>query len=264
MVISEKRLAANRRNWEIGRQKSRESLHRRKEYNNRLVECTAICEHCHKTFTKMIRQIDLDKNRLPKHCSRSCANSRVRTDELKAKMRKKMTGVKFIDGKRVLLEPVVCQVCGQDIPNGRNNHRKYCSIECRRLHNARIVDSEYRCSIQQYRRACSFKFNLATYPDEFDFELIKQYGFYSPKNKKDNPNGVTRDHMYSVREGFTHKVSPLLISHPANCQLMLHLDNVSKNKKCSITLDELKERIRIWEEKYGHFEPCKWKDIRNI
>lgn len=263
MVVSEKRLAANRRNIELGREKAHETWHRIKEYNQRLVECTAVCEHCHKTFTKMIRQIDLDKNRLPKHCSRSCANSRVRTDEVKAKVSEKLKGVKFVDGERVELEPRTCKVCGKVIPNGRNNHRQFCSIECKRLHLSHVVDEEFKGTYRQYRQACSFKFNLATYPEEFDFELIEQHGFYSPKNKKDNPNGVTRDHMYSVREGFANNVSPFILSHPANCQLLLHLENVSKNKKSSITLDELKERIRQWNEKYGQFEPCKWKDLKD-
>ena len=82
---------------------------------------------------------------------------------------------------------------------------------------------------RQYRQACLFKFSLAAYPEEFDFELIKKYGFYSPKNKKDNPNGVSRDHMYSVREGLANNVPPWILAHPANCRLMLYLDNVSKN-----------------------------------
>ena len=51
--------------------------------------------------------------------------------------------------------------------------------------------------------------------------------------------------------GYENKITPKIIRHPANCQLMRHNDNVSKYSKCSITLDELKERIENWDLKYG-------------
>ena len=264
MAISEKKLAANRRNIELGREKSHETWHRIKAYNQRLVECTAVCEHCHKSFNKMIRQIDLDKNRLPKHCSRSCANSRVRTDEIKAKVSEKLLRVKFVDGRRISLAPRLCKGCGKCIDRIDSKTKRYCSEECKRAHLYHMVNDEFRGTYRQYRQACSFKFNLASYPEEFDFELIKKYGFYSPKNKKDNPNGVTRDHMYSVREGLENNVPPWILAHPANCQLMLYVDNVSKNARCSITLDELNERIRIWEEKYGKYVPFTRQEIKEI
>ena len=101
MYVSEKRLAANRRNIELGREKAHETWHRIKERNQQLVECTATCEHCHKVFNKLIKQIDLDKNRLPRFCSRSCANSRIRTPEIKAKVSKTLCGTKTVGGKRI-------------------------------------------------------------------------------------------------------------------------------------------------------------------
>lgn len=254
MYVSEKRLAANRRNIELGREKAHETWHRIKERNQQLVECTATCEHCHKVFNKLIKQIDLDKNRLPRFCSRSCANSRIRTPEIKAKVSKTLCGTKTVGGKRIEISPVICKGCGKIIP-GRRTHRRYCSAKCRWEHNHHINKSGFDGTIRQYREACKFTFGLRCYPDEFDFALVKQYGWYSPKNKKNNPNGVTRDHMYSVREGYVNKVDPYLISHPANCKLMLHLDNTSKNRKCSITLDELLKRINSWEQKYGKYKP---------
>ena len=35
---------------------------------------------------------------------------------------------------------------------------------------------------------------------------------------------------------------------------MQHYKNSSKNKKCSITLEELIKNIIIWNKKYGKFE----------
>ena len=89
------------------------------------------------------------------------------------------------------------------------------------------------------------------YPDEFDFELIEQYGWYKAKNRGNNLNGVSRDHMYSVKEGFLNKVDPKILAHPANCRLIRHNDNVSKGSKSTITLEQLLERIRIWNKKYN-------------
>ena len=256
MIVSEKRLAANRRNIKLAWEKSKEACHRIRKHNQEQVECTSVCEHCHSMFSKMIPRIDLENNRIPRFCSRSCANSRIRTSEIKNKIRAKLVDKRFVGGIAIELSPVRCKYCGKEIVDARSKHRVYCSTECRRNAMRHMKLGNFNGSYWQYRRACMFRFGLSNYPDEFDFKLIEQYGWYSPKNKKDNPNGVTRDHMFSVKRGFDNNVSPDLISHPANCMLMLHLDNVSKGKKCSLTLDELKTRISEWELKYGKYE-CK-------
>ena len=62
--------------------------------------------------------------------------------------------------------------------------------------------------------------------------------------------GVSRDHIYSVNEGFKNKVDPKIISHPANCRLMVHSENISKNKKSDITIEELLIKIDNWNKKY--------------
>jgi hypothetical protein len=60
--------------------------------------------------------------------------------------------------------------------------------------------------------------------------------------------------MFSVDEGYKQCVDPYLISHPANCKLMRHEDNFKKLTKCSITLDELIDRVNKWNEKYEVYE----------
>lgn len=67
----------------------------------------------------MIKRIDAEKHRLPKHCSRSCANARKRTDDVKMKVSKALSGVKFVDGQRVQVEPRTCKGCGV-ILRGKN------------------------------------------------------------------------------------------------------------------------------------------------
>jgi hypothetical protein len=81
--------------------------------------------------------------------------------------------------------------------------------------------------------------------------LIRKYGWYKAKNKGNNLNGVSRDHMYSVMEGYRNNVDPSIISHPANCRLIRHNDNISKLDGSTITLEELLDRIEKWNKKYN-------------
>ena len=57
--------------------------------------------------------------------------------------------------------------------------------------------------------------------------------------------------MYSVKDGFENNVPPELLAHPANCRLIIHSENASKHRNSCITLDELKERITLWDKKYN-------------
>ncbi len=122
---------------------------------------------------------------------------------------------------------------------------KYCSKQCvREMKRAHLPEYE------KYKRECQFEFGIRDYPEEFDFSLIEKHGWYKAKNHGDNLGGVSRDHIMSIRWGFENKIDPKYIRHPANCQLLIHNDNVSKGKKESITLDILLERIRVWDSKY--------------
>ena len=103
-----------------------------------------------------------------------------------------------------------------------------------------------------YREKCSFKFDVYKYPEEFDIQLLKIYGWYSAKNKGDNFEGCARDHMISVSYGLTHKIDPKIISHPANCQIIQNKENQKKRGECSLTLNQLLLRIKMFDEKYGH------------
>lgn len=93
-----------------------------------------------------------------------------------------------------------------------------------------------------YYMRCKFTFGIEDYKKIEGFNLIPIYGMFSP----DNLNGVARDHMISINYGWTHNIPPEIISHPANCQIMLQKDNTKKSIKCSLTLEELQERIKNW------------------
>lgn len=104
-----------------------------------------------------------------------------------------------------------------------------------------------------YKSCYQFNFALNNYPNEFDFSLIEKYGWYKAKNRGNNLNGVSRDHIYSRDKGFENLIDPYIISHPANCQLLIHNDNISKNSDCGIELEKLVEKIKNWNQKYGEY-----------
>lgn len=97
-----------------------------------------------------------------------------------------------------------------------------------------------------YKSRAKFNFNVYDYPDYFNLDLLKKHGWYHP-NK--NPNGISRDHLMSIQEGWIFKVNPDIISHPANCQLVFHYQNNSKNTKSIITLDELLKKMEKLEKR---------------
>ena len=87
-----------------------------------------------------------------------------------------------------------------------------------------------------------FKFNVFDYPELFDLDKLSLIGwvaFGGKRGCKKNPNGLSRDHRVSVNEAKQFGYDPYYISHPLNCELMLHIENNKKKTKSSITYLEL-------------------------
>lgn len=109
---------------------------------------------------------------------------------------------------------------------------------------------------EKYYYYARFKFNVYHYPEEFDISLINYYGWYTcpgrkRKNQEKNILGVSRDHIISVSYGFANNIDPRIISHPANCRIMLHLENKAKHINCDLTVEQLIEKINAWDKKYN-------------
>lgn len=103
-----------------------------------------------------------------------------------------------------------------------------------------------------YSYQCRFTFGINSYPEWFSYasKLIKENGWYSASNRGNNLSGCSRDHLYSVSDGYKNNIDPKIISHPANCEIIPHRKNQNKHKTSSITLDELKERIKKFDLQY--------------
>lgn len=69
-----------------------------------------------------------------------------------------------------------------------------------------------------------------------------------------NPNELPRgkeyelDHKFSIMQGFIEGISAQIIAHPANLEIVSQKYNRTKNKKCSVTIDQLLESVHSWSD----------------
>lgn len=215
---------------------------------NPLITKTCVCQKCGKEFEQTLKEKEwLRLKKIKRFCSVSCANSRERPQELRTLLRKKIADSLGKNESELKTQKRICPVCGKEFV-GINNT---CSRKCGRILYEQNKPEKDLSDYYNYRKECEFSFNLSDFPNEFDFNLIEENGWYSPSNSsKPNLYGVSRDHMLSVKYGWENKIDPKIIKHPANCKLVLQSDNVSKGTDCSITYDELIERIKEWDSKY--------------
>lgn len=199
-------------------------------------EFKVLCEKCNNEIIVKEREFKFPiKEKY--YCNMSCANSRgKRSEECKEKIRKKLS--------KPLSECIrICNYCNKKFIN--KLIRKYCSKQC--LKNKR---REHLSEYQVYKKNCQFDFNLNDFKNEYDFTLIKKYGWYKAKNRGNNLTGISRDHIISIKYGFKNNIDFNIIKHPANCSLMQQPDNAKKNIKCNLTIRELEEKIEMWNKNY--------------
>ncbi len=209
------------------------------------------CYKCGKDFEVREREFQHPK-KSKYHCSIQCRNSHVRTEESRKKVSETLKS-KYESGE---LKPPPCRSTAnvvwtclncQEMFSTRRANPIFCSHACRKQY-----DRKHLGDLALYKAECRFQFHIKDFPEEFDFDLIRKHGWYKAANHGNNLGGVSRDHMISVRWGFDHGILPSLLRHPANCKLLVHSDNSKKQKQCSLTVDELLDRIYAWDKKYGH------------
>lgn len=103
-----------------------------------------------------------------------------------------------------------------------------------------------KLTYKKYKQQCRFKFEIEDFPQEFNLGLIDEHGWYNDHNM----NGASRDHMLSISYGWKRDISPRIIRHPANCQIMLYEENRQKAWRSSLNMGKLLERIKVWNRKY--------------
>lgn len=222
-------------------------------FHNRDIECPI----CNKIFTINISDSDFNRGKYRKTCSDECAKKLTAQNTDKEEKNKKVSEsvkefVRKNNPEGIISErETICPNCGIVFTPKKRN-QKFCSNKCNiEFHSKEALrDQDF---MKRYKSQCVFDFSLNEFPEEFDFDLIENFGWYSASNHGNNVDGVSRDHMLSCREGGKLLIDPYLISHPANCKLILQRDNASKRDKSTITLEELQKRINDWNLKYGEY-----------
>ena len=97
---------------------------------------TFVCEKCEKTFTKEIDELDYEKDKKRKKkkynyrfCCKSCANSRITTEEKREKIKNGL--IEYNKENETILYEYICEKCGKvfkhkKIRNGRHIHCDDC------------------------------------------------------------------------------------------------------------------------------------------
>jgi len=208
-----------------------------------------------------------------KFCSRKCANSRIFTKETRQKQSESFRRFfsNLSEHERLLhsqkthpyFKPkIIEQKLKLPIPEIVGDYSKIYLCKCK-YSNAQFysptikqIHPELSRTKKEYSYSCRFKFAISSYPKWFDnaSSLISEFGWYSTpgsRRGKTNLNGISRDHLYSITDGWINKVPPNIIRHPANCALIPHKQNQSKYRKSVISLEELHLRINEFEKLYG-------------
>ena len=193
--------------------------------------------------------ISYDRRKSNQFCGRSCAatynNTRKDWANIttgpapkpklpKQPRKKRFNGIVNAEGPYTRIYLSTCKITG----------KQWYSKTIKTIHPSAAITKKL------YSYQCRFTFSIADYPQFFTdaAELIKEYGWYSASNRGNNLSGCSRDHLYSVSDGFKNNVDPLLMSHPANCKIVPHRQNQNKHKNSSITLEELKHRIDMFNK----------------
>jgi hypothetical protein len=104
--------------------------------------------------------------------------------------------------------------------------------------------SSSKDSIDNYRYKARFVFsNVKDLSKIKGYKLLQKYGYY---NSKTNPSGVVKDHRFSINEGIKRGIEPSILGHLCNCEFLLMADNARKSDKCSMTLSELLQEIKLY------------------
>lgn len=187
-------------------------------------------------------------------CSEKCArkfSAKQNREETNRKIRETFKRTR----KPSPIHTLRCNRCNKAFESKKSS-QKFCSKRCANRTRGNVSGLS-----RKYKLLTAFRFSLNQFPDEFDFSLVEKHGWYKAANRGNNLDGVSRDHLLAVMDGFKQRINPLLLAHPANCRLLVHSENVSKGCKSELTIETLLERILKWNAKYGSFYTTSQKTI---
>lgn len=88
---------------------------------------------------------------------------------------------------------------------------------------------------QSYRYKARFNITIDNISDIKGYNKLQELGFY---NKNNNPNGVVKDHRFSIKSGLVLNIPPEYLGNINNCEFLTHKDNILKSSNNSLTFEE--------------------------
>lgn len=134
--------------------------------------------------------------------------------------------------------------------NMRNN------IEQRKRHSIFMKDNnpvpkgskrskkEIEAMIKAKEKLINTKIKEFDYSNKYKYCKFVRYLSYKNYNYEVQ-KGFHIDHIYSVAEGYRNGVPVDIISHPLNLRIIPASENLKKNSRCDITLDDLYDKIGV-------------------
>lgn len=117
-------------------------------------------------------------------------------------------------------------------PNNVENLKKY------------FKESGRWYNYENYTKFELYKLEVSKYQTKFKDEISKLENFHL---RGVAPNDYHLDHMFSKYEGFQQNIPAEKIGHICNLEMILGAKNLSKNKKCSHTFEDLNRKIEEYE-----------------
>jgi len=103
-----------------------------------------------------------------------------------------------------------------------------------------IIPREYKTDkLERYLNEVGYYTNL---------NYFRFYNDINPDNYKRGHSTYHLDHKVSKVFGFLNNISPEIIGHKCNLEVIYYKKNLSKGVKCSITIDELLQRIKEFDK----------------
>ena len=109
------------------------------------------------------------------------------------------------------------------------------------LYNYRLVllnkaqEAELEEDKASYRYRARFKITVDNIETIKGYNLLCSLGFYSKIN---NPNGVVKDHRFSIKSGMLLGIPAEQLGNINNCEFLSYQNNLKKSSNNSITLEE--------------------------
>ena len=129
---------------------------------------------------------------------------------------------------------IIFDLSSQTILNILN--RNFIKIRSNIQVRLRLSDAEYEQYINILPEIEKYRNKVISTTRKQPLHLLENF---EKRGKPGQEGAYNVDHKFSIVEGFKNNISPVIIGDIVNLEMLPFKENISKNSKCSITLNEL-------------------------